>query len=194
MDINFILFEGFETLDVFGPVEVFGEIGDFRIHFYSQAGGSVSNRHGVTVETRPIFTINRQGVLVVPGGMGTRTLVNDRDFIEQLKVLCDDAPWCLSICTGSALLAKCGALDGKHATSNKMALPWVKSVSDHVHWVDKARWVMDGKYYTSSGVSAGTDMALGFIADRFGRETAEKAAYHIEYIWNDDPTLDEFAR
>ena len=61
-------------------------------------------------------------------------------------------------------------------------------------WVDRARWVVDGKYYTSSGVSAAMDMTLGFVSDRFGRARAEEIAAHIEYIWNDDPADDRFAR
>ena len=55
-----------------------------------------------------------------------------------------------------------------------------------VHWVREARWVQDGKYYTSGGVSAGTDMALGFISDRYGREKAEEIAELMEYVWNDE--------
>ncbi len=194
MDINFILFDGYETLDVFGPVEVFGEIKEYNIHFFSQDGGRITNRHGVAIDTQPLSSINRQGILVIPGGMGTRTLVNDIPFMEKLKALCDAAPYCLSICTGAALLAKCGALDGKRATSNKIALDWVKSVSDKVVWIDKARWVVDGKYYTSSGVSAGIDMALGFIADKLGRQSAERAARNIEYIWNDNCEADIFSK
>ena len=74
-----------------------------------------------------------------------------------------------------------------------MAMEWVKSVSEKVNWIEKARWVIDGKYYTSSGVSAGMDMTLGFISDHFGRRKAEEIANLIEYIWNDDCTNDKFA-
>lgn len=73
---------------------------------------------------------------------------------------------CLTVCTGSALLAKTGLLNMKKATSNKKAFAWVKSVNNNVKWVEEARWVVDGKFYTSSGVSAGMDMVLGFIRDQ----------------------------
>lgn len=86
------------------------------------------------------------------------------------------------MCTGSALLAKTGLLDNRKATSNKNALEWVRSVNENVHWLGQARWVVDEKYYTSSGISAGIDMALGFIADSFGDKRAREIANSIEYI------------
>ncbi len=77
-------------------------------------------------------------------------------------------------------------MDGKRATSNKKAFHWAMSCSDKVDWIQEARWVVDGNCYTSSGVSAGIDMSLGFMADRYGRETALEIADSIEYIWNED--------
>jgi len=66
-------------------------------------------------------------------------------------------------------------------------------VNLEVNWVYKARWVRDNKFYTSSGVSAGIDMILGFVADKFSEEKAKEIADNIEYIWNDDPSEDMFA-
>ena len=63
-----------------------------------------------------------------------------------------------------------------------------------MRWVSCARWVVDGKFYTSSGVSAGMDMALGFLEDRLGRSEAEAAARRIEYVRNADRDEDPFAR
>lgn len=120
-------------------------------------------------------------------------MIDDAEFLNKLKVISEKSRYCLSICTGSALLAKCGALKNRKATSNKQALKWVKSVGDQTNWIEKARWVVDGKYYTSSGVSAGIDMTLGFISDRFGKDRAIEIANHIEYIWNDDCRNDLFA-
>ena len=94
----------------------------------------------------------------------------------------------------TALLAKTGLLDGKYATSNKMALSWAKSCSKRVLWLERARWAVDGKFYTASGVSAGMDMALGFMSDRFGEEKARTIARNTEYVWNSDPQEDPFAK
>lgn len=79
-------------------------------------------------------------------------------------------------------------------TSNRYALDWVKVTFPEVCWQDAERWGNDGKYYTASGVTAGIDMALGFIADRYDRAMAEDIARSMEYVWNDDPARDPFAR
>jgi transcriptional regulator GlxA family with amidase domain len=107
--------------------------------------------------------------------------------------LADKSKYCLSVCTGAALLAKTNLLNGKNATTNKKAYQWVCEQNRNVNWIKKARWVIDGKFYTSSGVSAGMDMALGFVSDALGREKAEDIARHIEYFWQDDKNNDPFA-
>lgn len=99
----------------------------------------------------------------------------------------------MSVCTGSALLAKVGLLDTKEAASNKLAFDWVTSQGVAVNWKRQARWVREGKYYTSSGVSAGMDMALGFVRDQFGQELAEQIARQAEYHWQDDLDRNDFA-
>ena len=96
--------------------------------------------------------------MVIPGGQGTRTLIDDKKYIAQLKELCLNAEYVLSVCTGSALLAKTGLLANRNATSNKKAFEWVKSISNNVNWIREARWITDDKFYTPSGVSAGMDM------------------------------------
>ena len=120
-------------------------------------------------------------------------MVDNCVFLSRLKMAVEKAEFVLSICTGAALLARCGLLDGKKATSNKMALDWVKSTGAAVYWQERARWVTDGKFYTSSGVSAGIDMALGFVEDQWGRAQAEWIARRIEYLWNDKKENDPFA-
>lgn len=192
MDINIVLFNDFETLDVFGPVEILGKVPEYNLHYYSPNGGLVTSAQGTKIITENIYSANEAGVLVIPGGRGTRELVNDQSFIDMLKEVAEESCFTLSICTGSALLAKTGLLDGKKATSNKKAFQWVKSVNSSVEWIEKARWVLDGKYYTSSGVSAGMDMALGFVKDRFGEEAAVEIAKDIEYVWNCDSDMDLF--
>ena len=186
MDINFLFFENLETLDIFGPIEILARIDNANLHYVSLQGGLVQSRQGYFVETEDLSQINPDGIFVIPGGHGTRALVNDEHFLTELKTLCQNAEYVLSICTGSALLAKAGVLDGRKATSNKKAFEWVKSLSENVNWIPQARWTVDGKYYTSAGVSAGMDMALGFVSDIFGKEKAHQIASDIEYTWNSD--------
>jgi transcriptional regulator GlxA family with amidase domain len=99
-----------------------------------------------------------------------------------------------SVCTGAALLARAGLLDGHRATTNKLSFKWVTEQGLAVEWIRQARWVEDGKFATSSGVSAGIDMTLALIAKLAGVETAEQVAIRMEYEWHRDPQWDPFAK
>ena len=194
MHISIILYPDFETLDVFGPVEIFGKVPDWKMQFYSRDGGLISNRDGVQIATESFNTMPQSEIdtLFIPGGTGARTLILEADYINQLKQLAQKSRYVLTVCTGSALLAKSGLLDGKRATSNKLSFEWVKTSSLQTQWIEKARWVTDGKYYTSSGISAGMDMALAFVQDRAGEIVARQIATRIEYRWQQDSQQDEF--
>ena len=172
MQADIVLFDDFETLDVFGPAEIFGRSPHYTLNYCSLSGGVITSSQGAQIITT-VFEPEKTALMLVPGAQ--------------------HAQWCLSVCTGSALLAAAGVLDGRQATSNKRAWQWVTSLSAQVNWVKKARWCADGRFYTSSGVSAGTDMALAFIADRHGETAAEEIAQHIEYRWHNDAGDDPFA-
>ncbi len=195
MKINIFLFDDFETLDVFGPVEIFGKTKEFELDYFSVNGGFIKSAQGTKILTKDYREIDNlsKNVLLIPGGMGTRTLINDENIIKIIKQLSSKSTFTLTVCTGSALLAKTGLLDNKIATSNKKAWEWVISVNQNVKWQKNARWCVDGKFYTSSGVSAGIDMSLGFISDILGYEKAKMIANMIEYIWNEDKQNDPFA-
>ena len=195
MNVGVLLFNDFETLDVFGPVEVFGVLKNhYQIFFYSEFGGIVKNYHGVAIESLPLSNIiNGTDIFLIPGGFGTRKEVDNQKLIDGIKQISEASKYVLTVCTGSALLAKTGLLDNKNATSNKKSFDWVKSHGQNVKWIRKARWAVDGKYYTSSGVSAGIDMAFGFLKDMHGQEFARKTAFQIEYNWQEDKDFDNFS-
>lgn len=194
MHTGILLFENFETLDVFGPVEILGRLkDDYDLHFYSLSGGLVTNAHGVSVMTKRIETQHHIELFMIPGGMGTRIEVNNTTLIDSIMKIAESSTYVLTICTGSALLAKTGLLNGRRATSNKRAFSWVATQGDQVHWKQKARWTVDGKYYTSSGVSAGMDMTLGFLKDLHGATLAREVAHQIEYRWQENKDEDNFA-
>lgn len=195
MKVGVLLFENFETLDVFGPVELIGRLRDFyTITFYSLAGGLIKNTHGVSVSTEKLESETTSiDVFIVPGGLGTRKEVDNVLLIDSIRKISIASKYVLTICTGSALLAKTGLLDNRKATSNKRAFEWVVDNGRNVNWVKQARWTVDDKYYTSSGVSAGMDMTLGFLSDRHGLEFAKKIAFEIEYNWIEEKDNDNFS-
>lgn len=193
MKVTAVLFEGFETLDMFGPVEMLGASGEFVIDYYSPKGGIVKSFQGVPVGSRPMDEIVQPEVLLLPGGMGVYDMLEDNAFISRIAELSDQAKYVLSVCNGAFIYAKAGVLDGLRATTYKARMDRAEEMFPRVKWERNARWTVDGKFYVSSGVSAGTDMTLGFIADVCGTECAEKTARYAEYVWNADPTNDPFA-
>lgn len=195
MNLNVMLFDGFETIDAFGPVEVMGNVGKlYDIEFYSEKGGLVRSSQNVRVESIPVDRMKPGGIVLIPGGFGTRAEVENEAFVRAIGRVSEAAEFVLTVCTGAALLARTGLLGNRRATTNKMAFDWVAGQDKDVRWIRRARWVNDGKFYTSSGVSAGIDMALGFLRDRHGAEVAERVAGGLEYIWNKDADSDPFCQ
>jgi putative intracellular protease/amidase len=192
--VGVVLFPGFELLDVFGPLELFGISGMFDIATLGVDSGVVKSSYGpcLTVDYG-MMEVPELDLLLIPGGDGTRTVVHDPVFMEQLSEVVGKTPYIASVCTGSPLLAKLGVLDGLKATSNKRAFSFAESISKKVIWQRKARWVEAGRFFTSSGVSAGMDMSLAIIEKLCGRDIALNAAKAAEYIWNEDPDVDPFA-
>jgi putative intracellular protease/amidase len=195
LSVAVVLFEGFELLDVFGPLEMFGLLPEqFEIFLVAQSGDIVASSQGpkslidYRFDNCPEFDI-----LLVPGGRGTRREVDNPIMLAWLQSQAQTAQYVTSVCTGSALLARAGLLDGRHATTNKAAFEWVASQSERVDWQKQARWVEHDNFFTSSGVSAGIDMSLALIAQLSGQETAEQVATWAEYEWHRDPAWDPFA-
>lgn len=191
LTIHVILFDGYEPLDAFGPVEVLGD--HARLRYFSADGGLVACRQDVKIQTEPFSQWTAPDAVLIPGGQGTRPLSQDAQWLKKLQELCASSRYVLSVCTGSALLACAGLLDGRRATTNKNTFSWVTSLNDRVRWAPCARWVVDGPFYTASGVSAGIDMALAFVGDVIGPEAAAKTARRMEYLAHDHPDEDPFA-
>lgn len=197
-----ILYPGFEMLDLFGPLELFSVLGSqhIRISTVAESAGPVAAAIGAEGAVGPRVIADHDfasappfDLLLVPGGAGTLVELNNGVMLEFLRQRCAAAELVASVCTGSALLARAGVLDGLRATSNKQVFALAASQSDRVQWIEAARWVEDGKFFTSSGVSAGMDMALAVIARLWGEDSATRAASYAEYSWHRDADRDPFA-
>jgi transcriptional regulator GlxA family with amidase domain len=92
-----------------------------------------------------------------------------------------------SVCTGAAVLASAGLLDGKPAATNHQAFGWVTTFGPNVLWDNVSRWVDAGHYVSSAGVSAGIDLGFYLVARLLGRAVAEQAVLSAEYDWHRDP-------
>jgi transcriptional regulator GlxA family with amidase domain len=113
--------------------------------------------------------------------------------IEFVARVYPSLKYLISICTGAVIVAQAGVVDGMRGTTNKRAWQWVTGLRPQVEWVEKARWHVDGKWWSGSGVSAGIDVAFAWIAEVFGEEVAAGCAVKMEYMRRMDPGDDPFA-
>ena len=194
--VGAILYPAFELLDLYGPLEMFGTLSDrYRIVTIAEAKGPVPSAQGPSTVAEHDFTdAPRCDLLLLPGGMGTLPALTNPAMLDYLRRASSAADVTMSVCSGSAILARAGLLDGLRATSNKQFFDLARAQSAGVTWVEAARWVDAGRFVTSSGVSAGTDMALAVIARLDGHEVAERVAEIAEYQWHRDADVDPFVR
>jgi transcriptional regulator GlxA family with amidase domain len=193
--IGTVLFERFELLDVFGPLEMFGVMPTrFELSMIGPSLGAVTSNQGPRAHADYAYAdAPPVDIVLVPGGIGRLVVIEDRSFLDWLAGYCATAQYVTSVCTGSALLAAAGLLDGYRATSNKRSFDWVREQGPRVEWVPEARWVVDRNRWTSSGVAAGIDMALALIGHLHGKEVAQSVADNTEYEWHVDSNWDPFA-
>jgi len=191
-----VVFDDVEVLDFAGPFEVFSrtrlvggvasrrsdEHAPFRVFTVGVREGTVSAIGGLKVT--PDFSLVHAppiDLLVVPGGFGTRALLNDVATIDFIRQRAPAAKIVASVCTGALLLAKTGLLRGKRATTHWAALDELAKVDPEVRVERDVRWVDEGAIITSGGVASGIDMAFYLVEKRHGREVADETAHYIEY-------------
>ena len=202
LNLGAVLYEGFELLDMFGPLEMFTALPPemLQVVMIAETKGPVK-AGSMANSPMPTFVADYGfddapdlDLILLPGGIGTFSELENEEMLSFLRGRSEKAQITSSVCSGSALLAKAGLLDGRRATSNKMFFNLAVMQSDRVKWIETARWVDDGKFVTSSGISAGIDMALAIIARLFGIETAETIARGAEYRWHREADVDPFAQ
>ncbi|KAH6609116.1 hypothetical protein Trco_002462 [Trichoderma cornu-damae] len=202
------LFAGFQALDVFGPLDALNILSlstPLELYMLSTTLDPVSTipspgpSAGVIGQSIVLSHTYEDApkdieVLLVPGGRGTRGLEPTQPVVDFIKAAFPNLRYLLTVCTGSSLAARSGVLDGKNATSNKLAFDWVMTQGPNVKWVRHARWVRDGNIWTASGISAGIDMIYEFMAEQYGEDVAAQIAKASEYVRNTDSTNDPFSK
>jgi transcriptional regulator GlxA family with amidase domain len=211
--IGVFVFDDFEPLDVWGFVQAFtiaryigGAYADptgcpFQVGFIGETLEKVRSYNGPSVVpdlTWAEAMEDSPDVLMVPGGFGVRSFLDPdgspealAGVVDWLRAMNERVEIMASVCTGAALLARAGLLDDVAATTNRAAFEWVAAQGPLVLWDDRSRWVDAGRFVTSAGVSAGTDMAFHLVSRLAGRAVAERAAKAAEYCWQRDPSGQE---
>jgi putative intracellular protease/amidase len=207
--IGILVFDGFEPIDVFGFVEAFAIarfLGTdyaspppypFESLLIAKKIAKVKSANGPSVMPDWDFAEALDqplDLLMVPGGGGTWSLLDEKSdpqsvaaLIEWTRAIDKKVRIMASVCTGAAVLAKSGLLDGLPAATNHSAFDWVIQHGPLVLWDSVARWVDAGKYVSSAGVSAGIDLGFYLVSRLAGRAVAETAVAAAEYDWRRDP-------
>jgi transcriptional regulator GlxA family with amidase domain len=194
-NVGILIFDGVEVLDFAGPFEVFSrtrltpgvesrrtdESAPFHVFTVARTGDEISATGGLRVRPQHSFADTpRIDLLVVPGGFGTRALMEDRETLEWIRRTAAAARQVTSVCTGSLLYAKAGMLRGRRATTHWGALDLLERLDTGVK-VERALRVVDDGIITSAGVASGIDMAFYVVERLHGKVVADETAHYIEY-------------
>lgn len=183
MKMAFILFEKMTSLDFVGfydgvtRLKSMGFMDDLRwdICAYDE---QVNDDRGMTYKINCVRPdLSGYDFIFVPGGMGTRTLIQDVKFIEWLKTA-KDVPYKVSVCTGSLLMGAAGFLQGKKATTHPNALDLLGVYTEHV---ETKRIVRDGNTITGGGVATSVDLGLYVCELLAGKEAVTKIQKQMDY-------------
>jgi putative intracellular protease/amidase len=180
MDIAIPLYDRFTALDAIGPYEVLSRLPGARVRWIAHEARPYRTDRGLQLLAETTLDeVPHPEVIVVPGGTGTRDVLDDEPLLDWIRTADATSTWTTSVCTGSLLLGAAGLLDGLRATSH---FAWLPLLADFgAVPVDDERVVEQGKVITSAGVSSGIDMALQLAARIAGADIAQAIQLVIEY-------------
>ncbi|MFF9315756.1 DJ-1/PfpI family protein [Streptomyces sp. NPDC014748] len=180
MQIAVVLYDRFTALDAVGPYEILQRLPDARVVCVAEQAGPVCTDTGALalVADQALAEVTAPDVVVVPGGPGQSALMDHAPLLDWLRAADAASTWTTSVCTGSLLLGAAGLLQGRRATSHWLALDQLPALGAEP---TGERVVMDGKYVTGAGVSAGIDMALTLAGRIAGDDVARSVQLGTEY-------------
>jgi transcriptional regulator GlxA family with amidase domain len=185
--VAILLFDDVEVLDFAGPFEVFAVTGQppskaFIVTTVGLSHRTVTARNGLKVTPdHSLEDCPQPEILVVPGGFGTRALVNNHVLIQWILKVSGGAEVTMSVCTGALLLAKAGLLDGLRVTTHHSALDLLRQMAPGAVVDPGARFHDNGRIVTAAGISAGIDCSLHLVGRLLGDEVSAATAAHMEY-------------
>jgi putative intracellular protease/amidase len=180
VDIAIPLFDRLTALDAVGPYEVLSRLPGATVHFIAAEPGPKRTENAMLelTATGSLDDLPEPEIVVVPGGRGTRVLLDDERILGWLRRAHETSQWTTSVCTGSLLVGAAGILEGLRATTHWLELETLRQFGAEPV---QERVVEQGKVITAAGVSSGIDMALLLAARVAGEETAQAIQLSIEY-------------
>jgi transcriptional regulator GlxA family with amidase domain len=197
-NVAIFLYNNAEVLDWTGPAEVLAAAG----HIAGTHDAPALKVFTVAVTKDPLLTQGfikvtpeysiadspKIDVLVIPGG-NTGPTQQNAEAMEWLRKTIEASEITLTVCTGAAPVAKLGFLDGLEITTWYNAIDRLQASAPKTHVKRGRRFIDNGKYITTAGVSAGIDGALHLVGRVLGRRVAEQTAQYMEYHWSPEAYL-----
>lgn len=191
-NIGILIFDDVEELDFVGPWEVFQMVNEVARHrgepeplnnrLISRDGGDITAVKAMRVGAHvSMAEVDALDVVLIPGGQGTRTVIEDAAIMEWFGNISPCCEWVTSVCTGAFVLAKAGLLDGRRAATHWAAFKEFERLGLKGTLVPDVRYVRDGNVVTSAGVSAGIDMSLWLVGQWFSPQMARDVARAMQY-------------
>ncbi len=188
-----LIFDNVEVLDFAGPFEVFAATDElaektlFKVFTVAEAPGTIRTNNGLKIVPEHTFeSAPAPEILIVPGGFGTRALLNKPSVLEWIRVRAKRAEIVASVCTGALVLAKAGLLDGQPATTHYQCHNLLRELAPTAIVHEDKRFLDNGHVATSAGISAGIDLSLHLVARLHNVAVAEETARYMEYHWRND--------
>ena len=194
--VQILAFDGMEVLDYAGPYEVFNVAGEqtspaaFQVQTVGVSSRPVGRGGFEVVPVCQYREAPPAGILVIPGGRGTRPLMGDRALLAWIAGRAAGAELVMTVCTGALLAAAAGLLDGLAATTHHGAFGELERAAPTATVVRGVRFVRSApRLYTSAGVSAGVDLALHVVEELAGGEARAATEAEMEWMWDRDQAL-----
>jgi transcriptional regulator GlxA family with amidase domain len=179
MKIVILLFDNYTALDIVGPYEVLNKLPNSKMYLVGLEKKEYKDTYGLKISAdNSIDEISEADILLIPGGFGIDNLLKSEEVLEWIRRIDSTTKWTVSVCSGSLLLAQTGLLDGKNCTTHWRRKEQLQRFNVKVK---NERYIQDGKFITSAGVSAGIDMALYLVSKIAGDQTAMMFQLAIEY-------------
>ena len=191
LKIAIFIFPDVETLDFCGPLEVFTaaniacENEFFQVYTFAEIPEPIKTINGLRViPDYDISKVPQPDILIIPGGNGTRALIENSRVLDALQQLYDGSEYTFSVCSGARIPAVLGWLDGKKFTTHHSVFDDVQKLAPKASLSPHDRFTDNGKILTSAGVAAGIDLSFYLLEKIQGAEVAQKTARYMEYPWN----------
>jgi transcriptional regulator GlxA family with amidase domain len=193
--LGIFAFDDMEVLDFAGPFEVFSVANQLsgykllKIRVASADKKTIIAKNGLMIKTDfRLADLENLDYLVIPGGDGTKKVIQQKEVLYQISKLTAQSSWTMSVCSGSRILGKTGFLDHKPYCTHHEVFDSMREIVPSGIPRPELRFVQsDQRIWTAAGISAGIDLALHLTELTFGRELAMQTAHYMEYY----PFLDK---